>query len=206
MHILPAIGAAVALAAILTIVASLLQQRRGRARAVFIVLTVPLLSIGVATQIVVQQETRVAWSEQKSIWQQLFHIAPDLAGDTGIYLSLPSYQDRLSVRPFIDGSWGAGTTAAVRMFYCNDNLHGYFTYDDFAPSEFRSDGIVRPWGVVPYDRVLILRYERKTGELVLLDRVPAHPLGDPAPIRQSLGIDRILYDEGCQSTLRELVR
>jgi hypothetical protein len=155
-------------------------------------------------QIKQQQDTARSWQEQTAIWNQLFELAPNLADGTGVYFVMPAHSESWSPRPLEDGYWGAGTSAALSMFYSKDSLHGYFIYDDIPPPRFIEEGVIRPWGVVPYDQMVMFRYERDADRLTLLQQVSKDLLDGITPA-VGLGLDRILFTPAASSELRCLV-
>jgi hypothetical protein len=198
------IGGSVAIAALLAMAATVLQPA-GRARQILLALLVtPLVFLGMVTQIAVQRESAVAWDQQKDVWRQLFALAPDLADDTGVYLLVDVDASPLRPLPFMDGEHGLGFTAALQLFYANDSLHGIAVMQGVRPIEFSQAGIVRPWGVVPYDQAIMLKYEQSSRKLVLLSEVPAELLNGGRPA-SSLGQDRVLQGPAPSSRYRRLV-
>ncbi len=204
VNILPSIGAAVATAAAMGLVSLGLGRTRDRARLIFLTLMVALIVFGTATQINVQRETVVAWEQQKDVWQQMFRLAPNLGDGTGVYLTFPNAGIPFRPRPFGDGSWGVGATAALSLFYDNSSLHGACVDQLSATLRFTDEGIERPWGVVPYDEAIFFEYDAASSQLTLLDEVPGRLLGSARPV-SDLGLYRILPGPAPQSDFRRLV-
>jgi hypothetical protein len=91
------------------------------------------------------------------------------------------------------------------MFYANNSLNGIAVMQGIRPIEFLQAGIVRPWGVVPYDQAIMLKYDQASRQLVLLPEVPAALLGGGRPAAP-LGLDRILPGPAPSSPYRRLVQ
>jgi hypothetical protein len=203
-NVLPGMGAAFLLSAVLACVSVTVGSRWRRTSLVFVLLALPFLGVGTAMQIQQRVDTAQSWREQIAVWNQLFESAPNLADGTGVYVVMPAHPYPWAPRPFEDGYWGLGTSAALSMFYANDSLHGYFIYDDLPMPEFVAEGIMRPWGVVPYDRMLMFRYERDTGRLAQLEQVPTDLLSSVHPTAE-LDPDLVLRVPVAGSSLRSMV-
>ncbi|MBE9573240.1 MAG: hypothetical protein IMF11_21640 [Proteobacteria bacterium] len=205
-NILPSVGAAAVLAAGLAMVVTLLGHKGRQATLLFILLATPFILLGGATQIAVRQESEIAWSDQKSIWQQMFEIAPDLAPGTNVFLLLPEYDHHLRVKPFLSGPWGF--SSALSLLYGHDDLQGFFIYDRRKSLRFTEEGIIHPWPryspIVPYDQALLFQFNRDTGNLDLITELPPNMTGIARPI-SDLCTGCILTQPGQQTNLRWLV-
>jgi hypothetical protein len=128
--------------------------------------SIPLVILGMMTQIWVQKETQTAWVEQKKIWSDLIALAPNLTEDTTIYFVLPGYQDRVGFANWrripLQGDWD--TDAALHVLYNNQTLQGDVIYPDIqTPVEpaLSEKGVLHYWEgrLTPYDRTVFVIYD-----------------------------------------------
>ncbi len=174
---LSSIGAAVSLGAVIGILAIGTQSDKRRGWIVLTVVALLFIALGGATQIEAQQEAITAWKHQKAIWQMLFRLAPNLRNNTTVFVYIqPQPGNPWTPAPMMDGEWGLGATSAVDLFYKNDTLHGLFLEIDPYQLETKDAGVQRPWGVVPYNDILLLEYNYRSSQLNLLTAVPSQLL------------------------------
>ncbi|MCU0489462.1 MAG: hypothetical protein MUE67_10975 [Anaerolineales bacterium] len=173
---LPAIGAAIALAAGLMFLLALLGNRGRRAEVNLLWLAAPLIVLGMVRQGMVQNETFQGWKDQKAIWQQMFLAAPDYAPGTVVFVQMPQYADYEGARPLY-----------------GHPVEGFFAYPDFG-ARFTSEGISHPGSaaLIPYSEVVLFTYNRETRRLSLERNLPEEvkSLAGPARLCDDCVLDR----------------
>ena len=186
---LPSLGAAIFLGTILAVVGTIVGRTKRPATMIFVTLAALFVGLGTMTQIIVQQESAHGWAEQKSIWQQMFTLAPDFVPETTVILLLPEYGDRLGAKPFHAGPWAFGSGLSV--LYCGRDLQGFFVYGDLGSLRLTEEGILVPIynTRVPYDQVVLFQYRRDLDRLELITELPE--LSGDVQLNSKLGFIRI---------------
>lgn len=183
VNLYPSIGASVVTAAVLYLVSSLLRRNQTAAGLLTLAGLVPLIALGVATQVLVQKDSQVAWQEQKDIWQSMFLLCSDFADDTAVYLILPGFDDREQGRygnwrrPPFDSQWEIA--AGLQVLYENRSLRGDILYPDLSPDraapELTMPGMVDGWThqLTPFNKIVFLRYDGTPRRLRLVKDIQA---------------------------------
>ncbi len=76
---LPSVGGTFFFVMVCGIIAILIGGKSRQTSVILVCLVIPFFILGLAVKLRIQEDVNKAWTEQKSIWQQLFTIAPDLA-------------------------------------------------------------------------------------------------------------------------------
>lgn len=199
---LPAFGAALFLVAGLTILLVLLDIQKKHIGLALLCTSLPLIILGAAQQIIVQQETFQGWREQKNIWHQLFAQAPDFTTGTAVYLLLPSYPERTGARPFASGPWAFGK--ALTLMY-GKPINGFFAYPEY-PQRFTPNGVFHPAAVepIPYSKIVLFSYDKESGQLKRLTSFPGVESSLSSEIK--LCSDCVLDHPPVERTYRDLVK
>jgi hypothetical protein len=100
MNIFALPGAAVTIVALLNVVLLLGMRNQSQINSTVVIVISPLILLGMLIQIGVQYDNRVAWAQQKQIWQELFELAPDIEDGTKVYFLLPDDQQGLSLNKY----------------------------------------------------------------------------------------------------------
>ncbi len=173
------VGGTLFFAATAMIFSLLMARNQRQARHLFLAATLPFITLGTATQAAVQYQTRVAWLEQKAIWQSLLAVAPDFVDDTLVLFILPGYQDRVGYQNWhrtpLYASWDA--TSAVRLFYDNPTLSADVFFPDINTEMepvLMSDGLFTKDTAVltSYAKIAAFVYESDTKTLTQIDELP----------------------------------
>lgn len=167
VNLFATIGASVTVVSFVNAVSIFISRKRIAVDVLAVAGLVPFIVLGTVTQAWIQHDSRVAWSEQKDIWQQLFSTCPNLKDDTSVYFVLPGYEDRWGWanwrRTPFDASWEI--TAALRVLYGKQDLSGDLILPDldrgFGSPLLTKEGIVDYWTseVTPFDKTLFVSYE-----------------------------------------------
>ena len=212
-HHLPSIGAAIFICAIFFGLASLLTSDPRRSKQVALAGLVPLMLLGTASQLSVQQQVHRAWVDQKQIWQSLFGLAPDIAEGTQVVLVLTGYeQETRGPGPFISGPWGM--SGALTTLYGANVLHGYFAYG--SPDEVlavRQDKLIVSYfgeKEFPVAEAIVFVFDGARKQLVHLKALETGgrliPLGPDRILdtpTQSTDYRWLVQDQGCFLGLKE---
>lgn len=224
-------GSAIFLVSTLMIGALLFARNQQQVKVLFLASAMPFLLLSIATQSLVQYHTRIAWHEQKSIWQQLFSIAPDFEDETKVVLIVPDYQGRVGYRNWQRTPLGAPweVSSAIRVLYDNPTLSATLVFPDIAKYH---EAILTPQGVyqasltpegvyepslasrrvyepgvgtlTTYKRSAFFLYDNSTGVLRQLDELPVGLVeGAITPIELDTG--RVLTKSVSFVALRRLV-
>jgi hypothetical protein len=206
------IGGAVFVASVLMIGSLLLVRNQQHSRYLFLALAVPFVVLGIATQASVQYHNRIAWREQRAIWNELFTIAPNLKDNTMVLFILPDFLDRTGYfnwqRTPLSASWEA--SSAIRLLYSNARLSAEVCFPDIeTPVEpkFTDEGILTQdtGTLTPYAQIVAIRYDSAAGTLEHLDQLPVGLIpGGIEPTR--LCSDCVLSEGLLNVPLRELVQ
>ncbi|MEJ5308890.1 MAG: hypothetical protein WHX52_03885 [Anaerolineae bacterium] len=181
-------GASLLVVALLYGAALLVARTRQQVLRLVLAGALPLMSIGIATQVLVQYDIRVAWIEQKHIWSQLFTLIPNLADDTTVCFVLNGNQDRVGFvnwkRLPLSSNWEL--TGALQVLYGNDTLRGEVLFSDVDvhdEARLTEEGVIDFWTgfVTPYDRVVFVFYEEESRRLRVLDDLSFVFAGLPTP-------------------------
>jgi hypothetical protein len=122
----PAIGAAVAIVACLNLAAEAFTKQRQAREYLVMAAALPLISLGILTQVETGAHAAAAWQEQQDLWVQLQQAAPDLAPHSSVYVVMPQCTDRFGFvnyrrSPLLDSH---DVTMALRVLYGDDTLSG----------------------------------------------------------------------------------
>jgi len=165
INLLPSIGAAIVIGVVISALARLLSPA-SVVPLVFVLLSVPLVLLGIAAQHNAQRCSEVGWATQKSIWQQMFSIAPDIRPGTVVVLLLPEYEGcSTGANPLESGPWGF--SSALSVLYGHDDLSGCFAYTDRESFLTGDSESVLPGMTLLENRTLLFEYDQKTDELSL---------------------------------------
>jgi hypothetical protein len=173
------IGAALTLTAGLMIGALVVAKHQAQTKVLFLVTAIPLISLGIVTQAAVQFDSRVAWQEQRQIWQALFSVAPTFKAHTKVLFILPGYQARASYQSWqrtpLSAAWEA--SSAIRLLYNNSTLSADVIFPDISePTEpsFSAKGVLtQDTGILtPYAQTVVFIYEPDVHTLRQVDTLP----------------------------------
>lgn len=173
-------GASLLIVALLYGAALLVARSRQQVLRLMVAGAIPLMIVGVATQLLVQYDIRVAWVEQKRIWAQLFALIPNLADDTTVCFVLDGNQDRIGFANWqrlpLGSNWEV--TGALQVLYGNDSLRGEVLFSDVdvhGEARLTEQGIVDFWTgyVTPYERAVFVFYAEEARQLRVLDDLSA---------------------------------
>lgn len=185
-------GATVTTVGFLALVVLLLKRKWKQQEINFvgIAMLIPLVFLGTMVQAQIQYDDRVAWEKQKQIWHQLFELAPDLKGGTGVYFVLSETRNQepsLNVteqRLPVNASWEVG--AALNILYGRHDLKGdvfvrelLYMADDFLLNElFLREGIRNYFTdeITPYEDALFVTYDNNLGQLSIIEDLEAEGL------------------------------
>lgn len=180
-----ALGGAVVIASIL-IFGGVLVGPSPRTRYGFLFTAAGLLVVhGMVTQYLVSQEQTVSWREQKAIWQDIFHVAPDIKDGTAILLILPGFEDRVGYQSFerlpFAGEWDV--ESGLRLLYNRPELMGAITYPDLQiepETELTKHGLIKTdtGQMVPWTQTVALYLDQASGELKQLEVLPLRGQGE----------------------------
>lgn len=140
---------------------------------------IPLVLLGGLTQVSVQYRVRLAWDEQRALWQGLFESAPNFRNDTVVLFVFPGLTERHGYwswwRMPLEASWDA--SAGVRLLYANRSLSADVVFPDvqrFREPALTSAGL-QNWQtgkISPWDRVVAYSYDSGSRALQALDTLP----------------------------------
>jgi hypothetical protein len=211
VNIFSSLGSTVFILTILFSGSLLLSKNQHQTPYLFLASVTPFIILGVFTQISVQYDTRIAWEEQKTIWQDLFSIAPNFKDNTKVLFILPGYQDRTGYQNWkrlpLSSSWEV--SSAVRLLYNNPTLSGDVLFPDIIGDNEPSlihEGIITKWSndITPYTQVAAFIYDNNTGVLHQLDELPANLVPEEEnPVKLATG--RVLDEKILNTPLRKLV-
>lgn len=116
LHQLPSVGAAMFICAIIFGIGHWLGQTPKRARFIALAGLAPLLVIGIVGHVTMARHLRIAWADQKLIWNSLFEQAPSIADGTYVFIALSGYKyPSRWPHPLENGP--SATTRALRVLY-----------------------------------------------------------------------------------------
>jgi hypothetical protein len=203
------LGSALFLGSVLMIGAHLFARFRRQIGPLFWSASVIFLLVGGTTEALIQKDHIQAWQEQKSIWRQLFAIAPSFRDHTTVLLVLPGRQDPGRYQSWrrtpLAADWDA--SSALRVLYGNPSLYAVVAFPDLSlPTEpgLTKEGIISTEipSPVPYSQVQAFSYA--SGTLKKLDSLPPGLIEDSGPAA-GLCVDCIL-DHALSVPLRRLVQ
>lgn len=127
-HHVSSIGASLVICSLIFGIALLIGRNLPWAKVLAVAGVAPLVALGIAAHLMVHQQTRQAWADQKEIWQTLFELAPDIADGTHVVFILNEYNSSAvplkGPGPFIQGDWGMNN--AIRILYGKKNIFAHF--------------------------------------------------------------------------------
>ncbi|MHB1317415.1 MAG: hypothetical protein ACYCYF_02225, partial [Anaerolineae bacterium] len=162
MHVVPSMGAALALSAGLYLAARFLSGPR-RGPVAFAVLCVPLLLLGVAVHWRSHSCVTQVWESQKSLWYQIMSLAPGFARRTTVGIVVKNSESCYGGPEVLQsGAWGV--EGALSLLYGRRDLGGWFGFE-------RSDSFT----AVPAEELsthsacqVVFIYDQGANEVVLL--------------------------------------
>ncbi|MGE5223800.1 MAG: hypothetical protein ACM3PY_15285 [Omnitrophica WOR_2 bacterium] len=168
-------GAALMAAALLNLGAVLLANYAEQLRAMVLAGAVPLLLVGMTTQMMVQNASRQVWDGQKELWTQLFEIVPNAPDRTIVIFVLPGYKHLgfAQTPPFVaswEVNWG------LQVLYNNPYLFGGYDYPDInvggevkmLPEGVLIESLETP---IPYSKIIFVQYDPGIRRLKLMTRI-----------------------------------
>jgi hypothetical protein len=213
-NLFASLGGSLFIISVLYLGALILTTNRIQIKKTFVVASMFFIALGIMTIVIVQNERKIAWQEQKTIWQALFEAAPNFEDGTNVVIIIPGYQDRVGwsnwKRTPLNAYWEV--TSALRVFYNNPTLTGDVIYPDIdSPSEvfepvLRQQGIMYPKVGIrkTYTNSVFFYYDPIGKEMSILYEFPAKLIMDANnPI--ALDTSRILYNNITGMDLRWLV-
>jgi hypothetical protein len=138
---------------------------------------IPLVVIGTASQVYFQRNRQLAWKAQKSIWQQMFRLAPDFVDGTGVLIVMDGYTDmQKSESPPLYSEWEVDL--GLQSLYESPSLHGRILFDSahyYSEANLVDAGVYDGWendfSLVPYDKMVVFHYSEATGRLSLVEDI-----------------------------------
>lgn len=152
----------------------------------FVASILPFLIVSLITHLVVQRDARVAWEEQRNIWQTLITQVPDLRDQTTVLIVLPDYQDRVGYRNWkrvpISAYWDA--SSAIRLLYNNRTLNADVLYLDIETATeptLTAEGLLSKNAKqpTPYKKTVIAVYKPQRRQFTILQELPKTMLANP---------------------------
>lgn len=196
INILPSIGAAIVLSSALYLFACWLGRSSRQRNIIYAISCTPLLLLGIATQFRAQNCEELAWGTQKSLWQQMVVVAPDLAEGTNVVLLLTTSADECigGAAPISGGPYGL--TGALRLVYGHQDIRGWFAYVESGSQRL----VFEPpwWKLIPEERRVVFLYDQSRNVLTLLQR-------DSAPVGTTCS-ECILSRPPANTTWRSLIQ
>jgi hypothetical protein len=201
---LPALGASLVMGIVLLFICQFISKGNGGRTLIFILLTAPFIILGICVKLTVQQNIEQAWIEQKSMWNQLFTLAPDIAEGTYLVMLIPKY-DHLNVPPLQAGY--DSFTFPLSLMYGGKHYTGVYLPTEITAFEYTDEGlIVDPINykvVMPYEKVVIFQYD-STGKLSFINAIPSQTI-DRFPQGKLLCTTCILSEPVPNADMRWLV-
>ncbi len=166
VNLFASLGASVVLVSLLGIGAMILKCNRRQAEIMTGIAAIPLIFLGIMTQIWVQRNVQIAWDEQKQIYNNLFNLAPNLAENTTVYFVLPGYEDRSGFANWkrlpLQGDWDS--TGALQVLYGNSSLRGDVIYTNIETSvepTLTANGVIHYYEgrITPYDHTIFVAFD-----------------------------------------------
>jgi hypothetical protein len=179
-NIFATIGGALFLGSVLVIGGTIFARSREQIKYLFLTSAVLFVLLGIGTHASVQYHNRIAWQEQRAIWQMLFSAAPNFKDDTMVLFILPGFQERTGFynwrRTPLSASWEA--SSGLRLLYNNPTLSGDVYFPDIEePIEpiLTTEGVLsqETGQVTLYNRIVVFMYSSDTDTLQQLDQLPA---------------------------------
>jgi hypothetical protein len=174
INVLSSIGAAMTLSTILFYVACWLGSSVRQRNSIYTLSCAPLLLLGIITQLDAQQCANLAWRDQKSLWQQMTILAPNLTEGTNVVLLLAQSEDECmgGATPINGGPYGL--TGALRVIYGHEDVRGWFA--SVEPASRRL--VFEPpwWKLIPKERRIVFLYDQSHDVLTLIPEDSA-PIG-----------------------------
>jgi len=182
MYAIPA--AAVLIVALTSLVILGMTPNKKHWQVLLCLTILPLILIGCGVRLDVQKLGMVAWTKQEVIWQKLFELAPDLKDGTTVVFILRGRSEMIYGHLPIYAEWEA--TSALQVLYQNPTLNGLIYSPEMA---LYSEAAIKRFGVVrfldkktiPFDQIVFVQYNIRTGRLHIIDTMPAYPEYDPWP-------------------------
>lgn len=199
-------GGAVTIVSLLTVMSLVFGRKQSQINFITLAAAAPLIILGTLVQVQVQRDDRTTWEEQKQIWHELFILAPDLKDGTSVRFVISdnkpqaSSLNRNELRLPLFGNWDVGT--GLNMLYGKHSLHG-----DVAIKElFLVEGIKEYYHdtVIPYDRALVVAYDRGSKQLRIIEDLAAENLVD-FPVSNYAPYERIIETPTVKTDFRWLV-
>ena len=169
-------GAVLMIVSILNLGALFLAKDVQQLRAIVPAAAIPLLLVGMATQMLVQNASRKTWDEQKELWTQLIEIAPNFVDHTTVVFVLPGYtQLGFAENPPFVSPWEVNS--GLKVLYNNPTLIGAYFYPDFTwrRTQLLENGIIlhneSNLTVTPYHKAVFVQYNPQTHRLELVQQL-----------------------------------
>jgi hypothetical protein len=202
INLIPISGAALMIVSLICLVISPLVQRGGSWKILLCAGIIPLLLLGSLDQALVQQRWNEAWKIQKSIWQQLFNLAPDFKDDTTVVFVIKGYRSlTYGEHPPLYSDWEVDD--ALRVLYENHFLNAAIIFpnaDIFSESFMKRTGIFdfRQRKTIPYEKVIIYLVQPDSNQLQLVGNVKSQlnffrPTIGYAPELRLIPADKLIW-------------
>jgi len=199
-------GASLTIVSLFAIVVLLISRKQPQINLTVLAGTMPLILLGMMVQAQTQYDDRVAWEEQKQIWQELFALAPDLKDGTSVHFIFSTGEDkgpslnRNGQRPPLFASWD--TEAALNVLYGKNSLRG----DVSTKALFLEEGIKNQYfdEITSYDQALVMAYDGNPKQLRIIEDLEAENLVD-FPIPNYTPYEHIIETPTRQTGFRWLV-
>lgn len=205
VHHVSVLGASLVICSAVFAVALLVGRDLRWAKVLGVAGVAPLVVLGVAAHLMVHQQTRQAWADQKEIWQSLFRLAPEIADGTHVVIILNEYNSSAiplkGPGPFIQGDWGMNN--AIRILYGKKNIFAHFGVG-WPQRIMIPDGdtlVLADFGErrYPAAETLVFMFGRSDRQLV------QWPVLEKDGVELPLGVDRIINTPTGASNYRWLV-
>ena len=173
MYAIP--GSAAIITALIGLIAVVIAKSNKQWQAMVWAGTIPLIILGLGTQIHIHQREQLAWHAQKTIWHELFQIAPNFEDGTTVVLLMPgNKQLGIGERPPLSAEWEVNH--ALKVLYENNTLTGRII---FPRAEFYSEARLTPDGVLgarqqiatPFAETVFIKYNPKNGTVSLVQNL-----------------------------------
>jgi hypothetical protein len=200
------VGLATFLVGMLDVFASLTTRAQFARNLVVVVMAGVLAVVGAVSQVLVQTDSQRAWSEQRSMWGQMFSLAPDFAPNTAVLVAMLSGRDKSAASPLQSGP-GAFSSALAIMYGHEDIAGSFITAPWEGPAEFHENGVAlsRRRPVTSYSNVVAFEFDRQSGVLRRVEVVTPGPVWPVDTEHRVCGTACILPSPPMSVPLRVLV-
>lgn len=167
-------GASLSIVSLVAIIATLLARSVSQIRLLSAAMLFPFIVAGVFVQLQVNKEREIAWETQKSVWNAVFRIIPNLEDTKSIVIIIPGYEHQRPFQPLpFRSTWEID--AGAQVLYNNPNIGGYYFYEDLHDAEllFTKNGFkpLPTEKIIPYKRLIFVHYDPQTQTAALVENL-----------------------------------